>query len=245
VADPTTYADALAIVRASGRAVTLPARVRRHLERGARGRIAETPKAGSAAARACPTMLVAGNATACAGAAAWARRAGLRTVVTVRRPFAGDTETVARAMTRVIARVQRGLRGSRLALVVAGGETTVRLGSKAGKGGRNQALAAAIASALDGTDGVALLAAGTDGIDGPTDAAGAFADGSSARRALRSGRGLPNALARHDVYPTLAALGDLFLRGPTGTNVADLVIALVWKDRGWRLPRRMIPLGRR
>jgi glycerate 2-kinase len=168
----------------------------------------------------------------------------LRTVVTLRITFAGDTATVARAMTRMITRVRRGLRGSGPALVVAGGETTVRLGVKSGKGGRNQALAAAMASALDGTDGVALLAAGTDGIDGPTDAAGAFADGSSARRALRTSRDLPDALDRHDVYPTLAALGDLFRPGPTGTNVADLVIALVWKDRGWRLPRRVIPSAR-
>src|SRR6185436_19684993 len=122
----------------------------------------------------------------------------------------------------------------------AGGETTVRLGANAGRGGRNQALAAAIASELDGMEGVALLAAGSDGIDGPTDAAGAFADGSSARRALRTGRCLPEALGRHDVYPTLAALGDLFRPGPTGTNVADLVIALVWKDHGWRLPQRVI-----
>jgi hydroxypyruvate reductase len=246
VADPTTYADALAAVRAGGRATTLPVRVRRHLERGGRGDVTETPKAGSAAARACPTLLVAGNATACAGAAAWARGAGLRTIVTVARPFAGDTTAVARAMARSIRRVRGRMRGTLPALVIAGGETTVRLGANSGRGGRNQALAAAIAGALEGMDGVALLAAGSDGIDGPTDAAGAFADGSSARRALRTGRSLPEALRRHDVHPTLAALGDLFRPGPTGTNVADLVIALVWKDRGWRLPRRVIqPTSRR
>ena len=245
VADPTTYADALATVRVGGSTASLPARVRRHLERGVRGDVAETPKAGSAAARACPTLLVAGNATARAGAAAWARRVGLRTIVSVSRPFAGETAVVARAMERSIRRVRGRLRGTQPALVIAGGETTVRLGANAGRGGRNQALAAAIAGALDGMEGVALLAAGSDGIDGPTDAAGAFADGSSARRALRTGRGLPEALGRHDVFPTLAALGDLFRPGPTGTNVADLVIALVWKDRGWRLPKRVIQPTRR
>lgn len=131
-------------------------------------------------------------------------------------------------------------------LWVAGGETTVRLGRRAGQGGRNQSLAAAVACELAGVSGWALLAAGTDGIDGPTDAAGAFADGSSARRARRTGRTLAQALAHHDVYPTLRALGDLHRPGPTGTNVADLVIALVWKDRGWRLPRRVIQTrGRR
>ena len=98
---------------------------------------------------------------------------------------------------------------------------------------------------LAGIPGWALLAAGTDGIDGPTDAAGAFADGTSGARATRAGLSLTAALRRHDVYPCLAALGDLFMPGPTGTNVADLVIALVWKDRGWRVPPRVIQTGRR
>jgi hydroxypyruvate reductase len=130
--------------------------------------------------------------------------------------------------------------------VIAGGETTVRLDGTAGRGGRNQELAVAVAAELAGLRGWAILAAGTDGIDGPTDAAGAFADGTTQARALRIGRPLAAALGRHDVYPCLAALGDLFAPGPTGTNVADLVIALVWKDRGWRLPLRVIQTtGRR
>lgn len=193
VADPTTFARALALARGSAGALPMPPRVLRHLERGARGRIAETPKPGSAAARA-PVL--------------W----------------------------------------------IAGGETTVRLGAGAGKGGRNQALALAVARELGDVGGWALLAAGTDGIDGPTDAAGGFADGSTARRAARrpprgaassalSGAGpgtLERAIDRHDAYPLLAALGDLFRPGPTGTNVADLVIGIVWQDHGWRLPRRVI-----
>jgi len=75
-----------------------------------------------------------------------------------------------------------------------------------------------------------------DGIDGPTDAAGAFADGATIGRAERLGLSVPRALDRHDVYPLLRGLGQLHTTGPTGTNVADLVIALAWKGSGWRLP---------
>lgn len=240
VADPTTYAHALAVVRGAAEPRAVPPRVRRHLERGARGRISETPKPGSAAARACPTLLVAVNRTARAAAVAAVRRAGFRTIVALRRPLTGDTTVAAHMIARRIRRCQASLRGSLPALVIAGGETTVRLGRTAGRGGRNQELAAAVAAALAGVPGWAMLAAGTDGIDGPTDAAGAFADGATEARAIRAGRPLAAALGGHDVYPCLALIGDLFSPGPTGTNVADLVIALVWKNRGWRLLRRVI-----
>jgi glycerate-2-kinase len=245
VGDPTTYADALAVVRSAGCSRPAPLCVRRHLERGARGRLAETPKPGSLVARACPTLLVATNATARAAAVASARRAGVRTIVSLRRPLTGAPAVAARVIARQIRRCQAALRGGRPALVIAGGETTVRLGATAGRGGRNQELAAAVSTELAGIPGWALLAAGTDGIDGPTDAAGAFADGTSGARATRAGLSLAAALRRHDVYPCLAALGDLFVPGPTGTNVADLVIALVWKDSGWRVPPRVIQTGRR
>lgn len=254
VADPTTFARALALARGSAGALPMPPRVLRHLERGARGRIAETPKPGSAAARACPTILAASNAAALAGAAAWGRRAGFARVVVRRPPLVGPTAAAARVVARALRRLARRTRARAPVLWIAGGETTVRLAAGAGKGGRNQALALAVARELGDVGGWALLAAGTDGIDGPTDAAGGFADGSTARRAARrpprggassalSGAGpgtLERAIDRHDAYPLLAALGDLFRPGPTGTNVADLVIGIVWQDHGWRLPGRVI-----
>lgn len=246
VGDPSTYAQALAIVAGARTTRPFPGRVRRHLERGAGGAHAETPKPGTGAARACPTLLVARNATARAAATAWARRVGIRRIVTLRRPLVGSTTVAARTLAAKIRACQDARGGAFPVLIVAGGETTVRLPAGAGRGGRNQELAAAVAAALVGRPGWALLAAGTDGIDGPTDAAGAFADGTTGVRAIRAGGSLASALARHDVYPCLAALGDLFFPGPTGTNVADLTLALVWKDRGWRLPRRMLePAGRR
>src|SRR6185369_1617417 len=121
----------------------------------------------------------------------------------------------------------------------AGGETTVRLPprERTGRGGRNAELALEAARRLDGTDGWALLCAGTDGIDGPTDAAGAFVDGGTVARARRAGLSVDVALARHDVYPLLAAIGALFRPGPTGTNVADIALAVVEPDRRWRVRR--------
>ncbi|MBS1245298.1 MAG: ttuD, partial [Deltaproteobacteria bacterium] len=94
----------------------------------------------------------------------------------------------------------------------------------AGKGGRNQEFALAAAVELAGEEGMAVLAGGTDGIDGPTDAAGAYVDGTTIARASALGLDPGEHLARNDAYPFLEALGDLFVTGPTGTNVADVAI---------------------
>jgi glycerate 2-kinase len=234
-ADPTTYADALAVLARYEVRDRVPATVVRHLERGARGLVAETPKQPPRAAS-LRTVLLAGNATARRGALRAARRQGVATTIEIRPPLTGTTADAARILAGRIVRSQEALRTGGAAVIVAGGETTVTVGRGAGRGGRNQELALAVASLLAGRPGWALLCAGTDGIDGPTPAAGAFADGTSARRAKRAGRSVDEALRRHDVYPLLAATGDLFSPGATGTNVADLSLALVWKTRGWRLP---------
>jgi hydroxypyruvate reductase len=108
---------------------------------------------------------------------------------------------------------------------VWGGETTVTVRG-AGRGGRNQELALAAALALDGWP-VGILALATDGVDGPTDAAGAWADGGTVARARDLGLDARQHLTANDAYPFFAALGDLLLTGPTGTNVNDLLVVLV------------------
>jgi hydroxypyruvate reductase len=110
-----------------------------------------------------------------------------------------------------------------------GGETTVTLGdTPPGLGGRCQELALAAARALDGVQpGVALMAAGTDGRDGPTDAAGAIVDGRTWQAAAAAGRDPANDLAAHDAYRSLDAAGALLKVGLTGTNVMDVVIGVV------------------
>jgi hydroxypyruvate reductase len=114
--------------------------------------------------------------------------------------------------------------------LISGGETTVTLGREPGTGGRNQEFALAAAGMLASSRApapVALLAAGTDGSDGPTDAAGAFADGTTLTRARAAGLDLERHLGRHDAYPFFDRLGDLLRSGPTGTNVMDVSFALV------------------
>lgn len=112
-------------------------------------------------------------------------------------------------------------------LVVAGGEPVLRVAGD-GRGGRAQELALRVAQRIVGVEGVTLLAAGTDGIDGPTTAAGGFADGGTLARLAAAGLDVDRALARNDSHAALGAAGDLFVTGPTGTNVADVVVA--WVD---------------
>ena len=132
----------------------------------------------------------------------------------------GDAAEAGRA---VVARLAAAS-GDRPRAIVAGGETTVRVAPD-GRGGRCQQLALAAAVALAGVPAV-LLAAGTDGVDGPTDAAGACIDGETTARARARDFTPDAALSRTDSHPLLDATGDLVRTGPTGTNVADLVVAL-------------------
>ena len=138
-------------------------------------------------------------------------------------PVLGDARQAARDF---VARARELASGADAAACVIGsGETTVRLAeSDHGRGGRNQEFALASAMALDGVGGWSLLSAGTDGIDGPTDAAGAIVDGTTIARARAKGLDARRALEAHDSYPFFAALGDHVMTGPTGTNVGDLVL---------------------
>ncbi len=240
VADPSTFAEAFQVLVRTGIVARVPNAVRRRLQGGMRGRCVETPKPGALASQRVPTLLLAGNQTARAGAARAARRVGLAVRV-VLTPLTGATTAAAEHFARRLDAARA--RVTVPTLVVAGGETTVRLGPAPGRGGRNQEFALRVAQVLADRPGWALLSVGTDGIDGPTDAAGAYVDGQTRRRAARVGRALDDALVGHDAYPLLRALGDLVMTGPTGTNVADLKLGLVWPAARWRPPPGMIEAG--
>ena len=117
--------------------------------------------------------------------------------------------------------------GKRLAFI-AGGETVVHLTGN-GLGGRNQELALAAAAQLDGLEGCCLFSIGSDGTDGPTDAAGGFADGSTAQKLRSAGLDITEVLIRNDAYHALKAVDGLIITGPTGTNVNDVSVALLTK----------------
>ncbi len=228
--DPSDFGDALRIVERRGVLGALPASVRGLLEGGATGARRDAPAEDDPLFARVHPRLVARNRDALDAAAARLDRAGARVHVL------GDRLTgEAHARGRQIACLSRALAASGsmrepIALVV-GGETTVRLGDQPGQGGRNQELALAAALDLEGEQAteIAVLAAGSDGTDGPTDAAGGLVDVESAARMRASGIDPASALARHDALPALEASDDLLRTGPTGTNVMDLT--LVWIGR--------------
>jgi hydroxypyruvate reductase len=229
VADPSTFAEVDALVRRLGIAERLPPAVARLIAEGCAGRAAETPKPGDACFARVHHHLVASNALALDAAARAAQAAGWRPVVW-QQPLMGEARAL--GATFAGAALHHRLRGERVCLI-AGGETTVTLGDQPGLGGRNQEFALAAAGVLagmrpaPGAAPITILSAGTDGSDGPTDAAGAFADTGTLSRALAAGIDLEQHLNRHDAYPFFDRLGDLLRTGPTGTNVMDVALALV------------------
>jgi hydroxypyruvate reductase len=202
----------------------MPASVRQHLTRGQDGNAPETPKPGDPRLADASGFVIGSRRDAMRGAQDAAERLGYRTVV-VDRPTLGEAKLAGPAV------VEHGLRlatvDQRLC-VISSGETTVRV-TGSGRGGRNQELALAAIPVLAsiGREAV-LLSLGTDGIDGPTDAAGAIADDRTLSRAGASGLPpVPDVLSANDAYRFFDALGDLIRTGRTGTNVGDLQVLLV------------------
>ncbi len=223
VPDPSTYRDALAVLRQYRLGSRLPTAVVAELRAGARGARAETPKPGTGRFRGSAFVLAATNRRALEAAAVEARRRGYRDRVLSSR-VTGETRPVAERFARQLLRAGRE-GGRRPVALLSGGETTVTLGPRPGRGGRNQEFALATAAMLAGRNAL-VLSIGTDGIDGPTDAAGGWVDGQTAALALRGGWDLSEALHSHAAYPALSALGGLLRTGPTGTNVMDLHVGL-------------------
>lgn len=210
--DPTSAADAQALLDQFKIKTKLPLR--------------ETPKPGDALFRRVQNLIVGSNRLAMDAAAAKAHELGLTPLV-LSSYIEGETREIA-LMHAAIAReaVATGQPVRSPTCIISGGETTVTIHGK-GKGGRNQEFVLAAALALNGLPQVTVLSAGTDGTDGPTDAAGALADGLTLTRARALGLSAKDSLADNDSYNFFSPLGDLIMTGPTNTNVMDLRLMIV------------------
>lgn len=229
--DPSTYAQALEILRRYEVEKQLPETARKIIHDGAAGRIPETPKEGETSFDQVYNVVIGSNSQALQAAADAARQRGYAPVILTAR-----LEGEAREVARIFPAIARDITGSRMlasppVVVLAGGETTVTIRDEEGKGGRNQELALAVlrefVRAPDAFDSVIFASVATDGNDGPTDAAGGFVDAGLARRAGEDSASLEKALAHNDSYRYLNDLGALIRTGPTNTNVCDIQILLV------------------
>jgi glycerate 2-kinase len=227
--DPTTYADAWSVLEKYGLLEEIPVSVREHLQRGLRGEIPETPKdlpLGPDGKPRVAHFVLASNRHALEAAARFARQSGLE-VLQLGPYLEGETRPVAETLACLARYWREEIRQP--TAILSGGETTVSLPKQHGKGGRNQEFALAFLHKLSQSDpkGVILLAGGTDGEDGPTDAAGAFADAEVLRQAQTRGLNLADFLTRHDAYTFFDAVAALFRPGLTETNVMDLRVLLI------------------
>jgi hydroxypyruvate reductase len=216
--DPTTFAQALDVLVRRGVAARVPVSIMRRLEAGRAGDIEETPKPGDPIFERVRNVVIGNNALVTDAAAATAGRLGFRPEL-LTRELQGEARDVARDF---VARA-RGLAPP--GCLIAGGETTVTVRGP-GRGGRCQEFALAAALELRPSDRITLLAAGTDGTDGPTDATGAIVDAASIARGTAAGADARRALGDNDAYAFLRASGDLVVSGPTRTNLLDLYVAV-------------------
>ena len=226
VPDTSTYKVCMEILEKYEIVDKLPAAVRERFEAGLRGEIPDTPKPGDEALGRCQNLVVGSNGLAVASAGARAGELGYHTLV-----LSSRVEGEAREVVHVYTAIAKEIVTTKApiaapACVIAGGETTVTVRGK-GKGGRNQELVLSGAMQLAGWDRIVLFSGGTDGTDGPTDAAGAVADGKTIARAETAGMSAVSFLKNNDAYHFFETLDDLVMTGPTGTNVADVAFVMV------------------
>jgi len=226
VQDPGTFVDCKQILHRYGLQADLPDSVREYLDQGCSGQARETPKPGDPVFDTTSNYIIGSLGDALSAAEDTAGHLGFHTL-TLTTTIQGEAREVAKVLCSIGREVNTRHRPlSPPACILTGGETTVTIRGN-GLGGRNMELALAAGMDLCGMHNTVLLSAGTDGTDGPTDAAGAFASGSTVERAKKQGLSAQGYLARNDSYHFFEQIDDLFITGPTGTNVMDMQILLV------------------
>lgn len=230
-ADPTTFIDAVAVLQRYKIESTVPQRVRHYLQAGMAGDVPESLKEGDAALELNTNILLGTNRTAMNAAARQAEMSGY-TVVRLTSRITGEAREVAKVLASIAADARHGLFSSTTGplCIISGGEPVVTISGK-GKGGRNQELALAFLREMERQPelygDVTFLAASTDGNDGPTDAAGAFASLDLVMRCKKNHLDIAEFLGNNDSYHLFQAIDGLYRTGPTNTNVCDLHIVLI------------------
>jgi glycerate 2-kinase len=226
VPDRSTYADCLRILHKYSVQDNIPKAVLDYFEKGTQGTIEETPKLDDPVFVKTQNVIVASNSLAVQAAKHKADELGYNSLV-LSSSIEGEAKDVALVHAAIAKEILKtGEPVSKPACVISGGETTVTVRGQ-GKGGRNQEFVLAAAIAIDGLENVTALSGGTDGTDGPTDAAGALADGKTISRAMSQGLDAQEYLRNNDSYSFFHPLGDLLKTGPTFTNVMDLRLVIV------------------
>ena len=228
VADPSTFGQCLQIIERFQLAGQMPAAVMEHLRAGLKGKRLESPKIGDGWQHVY-NLIIGSNTQSIAAARLKAMELGYNTLILSSR-IEGETRTIALAhgaIAREVLASENPIAAP--ACLLSGGETTVTVKGH-GLGGRNQEFALAAATDIDGAHDTVILSGGTDGTDGPTDAAGAIADSSTVQRAIQAGLDIRRHLDNNDAYPFFKSLGNLLMTGPTQTNVMDLHVVLVKKS---------------
>ena len=226
VPDSMSFADCQALFAKYSIEAEIPVRVRSYIQKGLAGEVPETPKAGDEIFTRTQNVIVGNNFNSLIRAKEKAEELGYRTLLLSSR-IEGETRDVAFNHMAIAAEIElHGLPVAKPACILTGGETTVKLKGD-GKGGRNQEFVLAAAMKMRGLSHAVVLSAGTDGTDGPTDAAGALADSTTLERAAEKGLDPSQYLENNDSYHFFAQLSDLYKTGPTNTNVMDIRIVLV------------------
>ena len=226
VPDDTTYADAYTILQEHGLWRTVPSSVRKRVQKGKEGKLPETPERSSRIFKRIHNILVGTNEESCQAAAEVLEKRGYH-ALTLSTRLQGEAREVGKVLASICADIHENqLPVAPRAAVIAGGETTVTVHGK-GHGGRNQELVLSAALSIRGNPAILVSSIGTDGVDGPTKAAGAVADGNTVERGLRAHMDPESYLRENNSCPFFERLNDLVITGPTGTNVNDIFIGIV------------------
>jgi glycerate-2-kinase len=223
--DTSTYLDAVHVLDKYSLTDKMPHSIRKILTKGKNGEIPETPKTDNSVFDSVENIIVGSSESAIEASSQKAKEYDFDTEIISTR-MTGEAQEIGRWFGQKAVRIKEIKHSGRPLLFITGGETTVTV-TGSGLGGRNTELALSFALTVQGIDGISLLSAGTDGTDGPTDAAGAFVNGKTVGHAQQLGLDPENYLRNNDSYNFFKKINSLFITGPTGTNVMDIQMVIV------------------